>query len=104
MSEQDKMDALLREAMGRIPPPALPSAFDRKLAEQLQPRGLSASGRWILALYALLGFIVCIWVMRNQSVDWLPIGIAILAPLAVVAIVMYRQRQRSDSGSGYTNP
>ena len=93
MSEQDKMDALLREAMGRMPPPDLPSAFDRKLAERLQPQGLSASGRWIMGIYALLGFVVCIGVMRNQSIDWLPIGIAILAPLAVVAIVMYRLRR-----------
>ena len=96
MSEQEKMDRLLRQSMGAVPPPRLSSAFDRRLVKRLHPRRLSSAGRLAMTLYALLALIVSVWVMRSEAIDWIPIVIAILAPPMLAAAVQYRQRTLSS--------
>jgi hypothetical protein len=95
MSEQEKMDQLLRGMMTATPPPGLSSAFDQRLKRRLRPRRLNSTGRWIMAAYALFTLVVSIWAMRSQSIGWSLIGIAILAPLLLAVAIQYRQRPRT---------
>ena len=92
MSEQEKVDRSLRQSMGALPPPSLSSTFDQRLMKRLRPRRLSSAGRLAMTLYAVLALVLSVWVMRREAIDWIPIVIAILAPLILGAAVQYRQR------------
>lgn len=91
MSEQERMDHLLRE-MAATPVPSLSSAFDERMKRRLQPRRLDSAGRWWLTAYAIIALIISISVMRAQSVAWNLVVIATLVPLIVAAAVQHRQR------------
>jgi hypothetical protein len=92
MSEQERMDHLLREMMAGARVPSLSSAFDQRMKRRLRPRHLDSAGRWLMTAYAILALIISIWAMRSQSIDWSLVVIAILAPLIVAAVVQHRQR------------
>ena len=92
MSEQEKMDRLLRNAMAEAQAPSLSSAFDQRLMKQLRPRRLDSTGRLAITAYALLALTVSIWVMREQAVDWSTIAISVLAPLALAFAIQSRPR------------
>ena len=92
MSEQEKMDRLLRQSMGALPPPSLSPDFDQRLAKRLRPRRLSSAGQVVMTLYVLLALTISVWVMRSAAIDWIPIVIAILAPLMLAGAVQHRQR------------
>jgi hypothetical protein len=90
MSEQEKMDRLLRQVMAATPTPNLSSAFDQRLMKQLRPRRLDSTGRLAMTAYALLALTVSIWVMREQGIDWSATAIAVLAPLILALAVQRR--------------
>jgi hypothetical protein len=92
MTEQERMDRLLRQSMGALPSPALSAAFDRRLAKRLRPRRLGSAGRLAMTLYAVLAFGVSVCVMQRAGVSWIAITIAIVAPLTLVATVQLRKR------------
>jgi hypothetical protein len=91
MSEQEPMDRLLRQSMSTGPLPRLSPDFDRRLANRLRPRRrLNSRGRVIMTIYTLAGLIASVWMMRSQSIGWLPIAVAITAPLVITAVVVAR--------------
>src|SRR5262245_59639011 len=88
MSEQEKMDTLLRRTMSVEPPPRLSSQFDQRLAKRLRrPRRLDSFGRWVMILYAILATVLSVAVMRSQSLGWISIAVAVLAPLVIIGVV-----------------
>ena len=97
MSEQESMDALLRDAMGRTPQPVLSPSFERRLAARVRPRRLDLRGRRLLGRYALTMLAFSVAVMRSQSLDWSLIAVAIVTPVALVttAAVSGRARRRT---------
>ncbi len=90
MSEQEKMDSLLRGMMASAAAPSLSLGFDQRLKKRLRPRRLSSAGRMIMGLYAVLTLVVSVWAMRSQSIAWSLIAIAIIAPLFLVVATQYR--------------
>ncbi len=90
MSEQENMDHLLRQMMASQPQPSLSPAFDRRLMKELRPSRLTAAGRLLLVLYALLALAVSAWVLRAFA--WPAVAIAILAPLILALAIQSRQR------------
>lgn len=91
MSEQEKMDQWLRQAMSAELPPTVSPGFDDRLAKRLRPRRLHPSGRLVLACYALVALTISVWAMRSQSIEWSLVAISIAVPLVVTATV-YRRR------------
>ena len=89
MSEQEKMDRLLREAMSS-PPPTLSPGFNERLLKRARPRRLRPGGRLVLAGYALAALAVSIWAMRSQSIEWTLIVAAVVVPLLIIA-TLYRR-------------
>jgi hypothetical protein len=89
MTDDERMDLLLRRAMSAGPPEP-PSDFDARLARRLRARGLGRTGRLLLAAYALVALGVTVWVMRGASLDWTLVAAAV-APVAIAA-AMYRWR------------
>ena len=85
MTDDERMDQQLRQAMA-IEPPELPSDFDARLTKRLRPRGLGRAGRLLLAAYALVALGVTVWVMRSVSLDWTLVAAAVV-PVAIVAAV-----------------
>lgn len=92
MSEQDKIDGLLRRSMGAVPAPQLSAKFEQRLAKRLRPRRLSLGGRWAMGVYALLAVLISVWVMRSAAIHWFPMALAIVAPLLLAVVVQYRHR------------
>ena len=101
MSEQESMDALLRDAMGRVPRPALSPSFDRRLAARVRPRRLDPRGRRLMTLYGVTMLALSVGVMRSQSIEWSLIVLAIVAPVALVTSAavagLARRRARATS-------
>jgi hypothetical protein len=89
MTEQDKMDQWLREAMSGSAP-HLSDAFDARLEKQLRPRRLTATGRLVMAAYVLAALFVSAWALRNAALDWTVVA-AVLVSSAVVAGVYGRR-------------
>lgn len=94
MSEQESMDALLRDAMGRTPRPALSPSFERRLAARVRPRRMGPRGRRLMTLYAVTMLALSVAVMRSQSIEWSLIALAIVAPGALVTSVAMSGRAR----------
>ena len=94
MTEDERMDQLLRRAMA-TEPPELRSDFDAQLARRLRPKGLGRAGRLLLAAYALVALAVTVWVMRSVSLDWTLVAAAVV-PVAIVA-ALYPWRLRAHA-------
>jgi hypothetical protein len=92
MSEQEKMDHLLRQMMAGEPQPALSSSFDRRLERRLRPARLNSTGRLLMAVYAVLALTVSIWVMRSQGIGWSTTAIAIVASVILGTGLQHRRR------------
>ncbi len=84
MSEQEKMDRLLREAMGATPTPGLSDGFEERLTRKLRQHRLDATGRLTMIVYTLLALAASIGVMRAQAIAWSTIANAIVVPLLLV--------------------
>jgi hypothetical protein len=91
MSDQERLDLMLRRTMAADPAPALSPAFDRRLARRLRARRLSPKGRGVLALYALGALAVSVWAMRSEAFGWALIAGAVVLPLVLVALAQRRQ-------------
>ena len=92
MSEQEKMDEMLREAMGALPTPSLPADFDKRVMKGVRPRRLDVRGRWAMGGYVVVALVLAIWTMREGGMDWGVIAIAVIAPLGLALGVQRRQR------------
>jgi hypothetical protein len=91
MSEQDKMDQMLRQSMARVPMPDLSSDFNKHLQRRLHPQRLSQGRRLILVLYTVISLLTSFWFMRLESIDWLIGMIAVATPITIVCAVSYRR-------------
>jgi hypothetical protein len=89
MSEQQKMDAWLREAMSGGAP-VLSAAFDTQLAKRLRPRRLTARGRVLMAAYTVAALLFSVWALRNAALEW-PFVVAALVPCVVIAATYGRR-------------
>jgi hypothetical protein len=94
MSEQQKVDGLLRQVLSATPAPRLSSTFERRLSSRMKPARLDHSGRLVLAIYSAIALLGSVWVMRVESMGWTVVVISILLPLIVVGIV-YRRSIRT---------
>jgi hypothetical protein len=94
MNEQQKVDEWLREAMSGGAP-ALSAGFDGRLEKRLRPRRLTATGRIVMAAYALAALLISAWALRGASLDWSLVA-AVLLSSAVVATVYGRRIKASD--------
>ena len=87
------IDRLLRRSLA-AQVPALPPDFDQRLRrEPSQASSLRDRYRRILLpSYALISVAVSAVVMRGQGLDWGPIAVMILAPLALIATIPLARR------------
>ncbi len=87
----EDVDRWLREAMttgsaGARPEPQLSANFDVRLAKRLRPRRLSATGRFVMAVYVVVAVAVTVGAMQSTSIDW-RLAILTLTPTLVAAAV-----------------
>jgi len=81
------MDRLLRRSMA-APVPSLPPDFDQRVMRELRkPQPLDRYRRILLAGYGLTSVAASVLIMRSQGLDWGPIALMILGPLALLATV-----------------
>jgi hypothetical protein len=94
MSDQERMDQILRTSMSAGPrPPELSSHFEEKLAARLRPpRRLSGLGRMALAAYTATALALALWTMQAESLEWFVAVPAILVPVIGVAVVRHQVR------------
>ena len=85
MSDEDDFDRLLRRTLAADEPPALSEDFDRALARRLRPRTLAPRGRRLVAAYAVLASVCCLWTMRRTGLSWPMIAAAMVSATVVVA-------------------
>jgi hypothetical protein len=87
------MDSLLRRSMA-APAPSLPPDFDQRLMRELRQSSQAPARyrRILLTCYGLISVVTSVVVMRGQGLDWGPIAVMILGPLALVAPVPWARR------------
>lgn len=90
MSEQERMDRWLREALSAVPQPGLSPQFEQRIARQVRPRRLTPRGRSVMVLYTAAAIAASIWTMRSASIDWSLVAVALMLPLLVVAVLGFR--------------
>lgn len=76
MREDDLMDALLRERMA-APAPTLSPGFDAKVMRRVRPRRLTASGRLVMTIYALVALAATGWLMRDLPAPLIAASVAV---------------------------
>lgn len=88
MSEQDRMDQLLSQAMS-APVPTLSSDFDRQLTRRM-PTRLDRRRRLVLVAYSVVALVVSLWSMLAVGLGWTMVAGFVILPLGVVAVVFRR--------------
>jgi len=53
---------------------------------------MTATGRLLLAGYAVLAMSLAIWVMRSLAIDWPLVAVACVAPVVTMAVVYGKRR------------
>ena len=96
MSDQERMDRLLSQAMS-APVPTLSPDFDRRVLKHVQKRRLSKPGMLALVLYAAFAIVISVWTMREAAIGWNLIAASALVPLVVVAALFRRELAASVS-------
>jgi hypothetical protein len=94
MSEQEKMDLWLRDAMSGGAP-RLSAVFDARLEKRLRPRRLTPTGRIVMAAYVLAALLVSAWALRNASLDWTVVAAVLMA--SAVAATFYGRRFKASA-------
>ncbi len=92
------IDSLLRRSMAaRVP--TLPPDFDQRVMRELTQspsgQGSPARARYrqiLLTTYGVISVVVSAAVMRSQGLNWGPIAVMILAPLALIAAIPLANR------------
>jgi hypothetical protein len=81
-----EIDGLLRLSMA-APIPSLPTHFDQRLLRELHrsSQPLDRYSRILLTGYGLISIVASAVVMRGQGLNWGPIAVMILGPLALIA-------------------
>lgn len=84
MSEQERMDNLLRSAMAAEPIPRLSPSFDRRLAQRIAPGRLKPQARLIMILYAVVALLISVWALRDMplSTEFLLGAVFVLVPVS----------------------
>ncbi|HLK03274.1 MAG TPA: hypothetical protein VKT53_02455 [Candidatus Acidoferrum sp.] len=97
MSEREtreaEIESLLRRSMA-APVPSLPPNFDERVLRELREDSQKRERyrRILAAGYGLVSAVTCATIMRGQGLNWGAIGVAILVPLVLVAIVPLARR------------
>jgi hypothetical protein len=81
-----EIDHLLRRSLA-APVPSLPPDFDQRLMSKVRrsSQPLDRYRRILLTGYGLTSVVTSAVVMRGQGLDWGPLSVMILGPLALVA-------------------
>ena len=97
MSEQERMDRLLRAAMADSPP-RLSAAFDHRVAAGVrrQRRTLSPIGKLILAGYSVTAVALSAVVLERQDIGWGLTAVSLAIPLVLAATLVLRNRRASS--------
>ena len=93
---QDGIDTLLRRSMA-APVPSLPPDFDQRILRELR-QSFSVPSRYrghLLTGYGLISAVISAVVMRGQGLNWGPIAVMILGPLALALAVSWARRART---------
>lgn len=87
------MDGLLRQSLA-APVPQLPANFAARVQRDIQGQkaGLGAFPRRLLSAYGVMATVTSAVVMRNQGLGWGAIGLLLLGPVAMAALVARRGR------------
>ena len=91
MSEEERIERLLRRTAAAWGQPAPQPDFERRVMWRLRPRRLSRARRLVMALYALLALAVSVWAMRSEAFDW---DVVVLSILLQVVAVLFLGRRR----------
>jgi hypothetical protein len=67
MTDDEKMDQLLRQAMANDPP-QLSLAFDARVRKHLRPRRLTPLGRLTIGAYIVIASVATVVLMRDLSI------------------------------------
>ncbi len=94
------IDNLLRRSMS-APAPTLPPNFDQRVMRELSQgsRRLDRYRTILLACYGLISVVVSAAIMRSQGLNWTPIAITILGPLALLAAASWAWRASQTTAS-----
>jgi hypothetical protein len=87
------MDSLLRRSLA-APVPSLPADFDQRLLRQVGRRSqpLDRYRQILLTGYGLTSAVASALVMRSHGLDWGPIAVMIMGPLALVVAARWLRR------------
>jgi hypothetical protein len=92
--EQAGIDRVLRQSLG-TPAPGLSADFEKRLMREVQ-RDSPARARYrraLLAGYGVVSAVTCAGLMRGQGMEWGPIALLTLGPLAVAAAAPLLRRR-----------
>jgi hypothetical protein len=84
MHDDELMDRLLSEALAAKAPELSPE-FDARLMRRVRPRRLTSTGRWVLAVYAVVAAAGAAWLMRDAPLLAIVATLAISVPIAIGA-------------------
>ncbi|HWD41107.1 MAG TPA: hypothetical protein VG944_19825 [Fimbriimonas sp.] len=87
MSNQDKIEEVLRKSMPGTAVPTLSPDFDRHLTSRLKPRSLSVSMRSLLIGYAAFATTASFGAMVSSGLPWWLAALATLISLMVAVVV-----------------
>ena len=92
MTPDERMDARLRAGMPA--PPRLSTAFDRRVARAVAPRGLTPRGRRAVVAYAIVAAVAALWALAAATVPWPVSVLALTVPIVAVAAAQGRTLRR----------
>ncbi len=95
MHDDDVMDRLLKDAMAADVPQLSP-AFDANVMRRVRPRRLSAMGRVVIAVYAVVAVAMAVWLMRDLPVASILAAVAISVPVAAGLSAYWRRLALGD--------
>lgn len=87
---EDRIDAMLREAMTSADVPSLSATFDERLEQRLTKQRLSSKGRAGVTVYSFTAAALSVWALRHAAFEWPLIAAALASPVAIAAVAYGR--------------